>query len=109
MTDTALRATVEIENLPTLRDIQRTSSWPDAPRGSDSFSIIELVADHFGLYGRQLSSQTDLVTDLEADDIDRRELLVTAEELFGIRLTDSQMNTIRTIQDLIDAIKERKL
>lgn len=35
--------------------------------------LVSIVADHFGLYGRLLTPETNLTTDLEADDIDRRE------------------------------------
>jgi len=50
--------------------------------------LVSLVADHFGLYGRLLNTDTDLTRDLEADDIDRREVLLTIEELFEIRFSD---------------------
>lgn len=67
--------------------------------------LVSLVADHFGLYGRLLTFDTDLRRDLEADDIDRREVLLTIEELFQIRFQENEMRDLSRFAEIIEAIE----
>lgn len=66
--------------------------------------LVSLVADHFGLYGRLLNTETDLTRDLEADDIDRREVLLTIEELFEIRFSSEEMTSLSRLGSIIESI-----
>ena len=66
--------------------------------------LVSLVADHFGLYGRLLNIETDLTNDLGADDIDRREVLITIEELFEIRFPEPEMSTLSRLGSIINVI-----
>jgi acyl carrier protein len=51
--------------------------------------------------GTALKPETHLFDDLEFDSLDRTELVLRAEEEFGIEITEGQIDTLATIADLI--------
>lgn len=68
-------------------------------------AVVTVIGDHYGLYGRMLPPETTLVEDLGSDDIDKLEVLMTVEELFGLRFDEASRTAIRTVGDVITLVE----
>lgn len=65
--------------------------------------VLEIIGDHFGLPAPSLSNETHIMNDCGADEFDQMELIMTVEELFGIKIFD-EMVKIHYIRDIVNAI-----
>ena len=68
----------------------------------------EVLITEFGLKAEQLQPQAHLVKDLDLDSIDWIDMAVALEVRMGRELQESELASIRTIQDVVDVI-HRKL
>lgn len=64
----------------------------------------ELIAENFGCEIEDVKPETNLVEDLEVDSLDIVELTMAIEEEFGVSIPDSDLENIRTVQDIINII-----
>ncbi len=64
----------------------------------------ELIAENFGCEIEYVKPETNLVEDLEIDSLDIVELTMAIEEEFGVSIPDSDLENIRTVQDIINII-----
>ncbi len=72
---------------------------------SDIDIIINNVADHFRVKESEVSVDTHLVDDLGADSLDSIELVLDMEREFDIEITDDEIDSIQTVQDIIDLVE----
>lgn len=70
--------------------------------------VMKAVGDHLGIPQFRLSLQTDLMDDLGADLLDIRELIITIEELFEMKIPDKDLSYIKRIEDIVKAISKYK-
>jgi len=70
--------------------------------------VIKIVGDYLGIPVFRLSLETNLVEDLDTHPVDvmMRELIITVEEQFGIRIPISEIAKIKSIQDIVKAVEE---
>jgi acyl carrier protein len=68
--------------------------------------IMEIVARRLKKDIATLTPETNLKKDLGADSIDSVEVVFEIEETYGIEIEDSVAETINTIGDAINVIKE---
>jgi acyl carrier protein len=69
--------------------------------------VMTVIGDQFRLYGRVLPLSTDLVADLGSeDDIEKLEVLMTMEELFGLRFGPNVATSVRTVGDVVSLVEE---
>lgn len=66
--------------------------------------IVIILHDTFGLEPDQITPQANLYTDLEIDSIDAVDLIVKLKPLVGKRLQPDVFKSVRTVQDVVDAI-----
>jgi acyl carrier protein len=66
--------------------------------------VAELLADMFELDKAALTPQSNLYADLDIDSIDAVDLAVKLKQLTGKRLQPEVFKTIRTIDDVVDAL-----
>lgn len=66
--------------------------------------IFEIIGDHFGLPAPSLSGDTHIMNDCGADWFDQMELIMTVEELFGIKISEESISRVEKIGDIIVAI-----
>ena len=66
--------------------------------------VMEIVGDHLGIPILRLNAQIDIRKDLGADELDLRELIITIEESFHIKISNKKMPDIKTIKDIVDKI-----
>ncbi|MET3132933.1 acyl carrier protein [Oxalobacteraceae bacterium GrIS 1.11] len=66
--------------------------------------LVDLLADMFELDRASLTPQSNLYSDLDIDSIDAVDLAVKLKQLTGKRLQPEVFKTIRTIDDVVDAL-----
>ena len=68
--------------------------------------IKEIVVDQLGVNDEDVKLETNFVEDLDADSLDAVELIMAVEEEFDIEIPDDKAAEIKTVQDIVDYIKE---
>ena len=63
--------------------------------------IKSLVAEHLGVDIHRVSENARLLKDLGADWLDRLELVIVIEDIFGVEFPDDTVNQIEVVGDLI--------
>jgi acyl carrier protein len=76
--------------MPTKTDIQ-----------SDLAAIVEEIA---GVPAADVQADKEFVADLDVDSLSMVEIVVAAEEKFGVRIPDDQVKNLRTVGDAVDYI-----
>lgn len=71
--------------------------------------VLEIVGDHMGIPAPTLSPNNSIAEELGADSLDKMELIMTVEELFGIKIPNNQISSIKYIRDIISAIESASL
>ncbi len=66
--------------------------------------VTEVLRNEFEFSPADLSPTTHLIDDLELDSIDAVDMAVRLEEKSGFRLSEDELKSIRTIQDVVDLI-----
>ena len=69
-----------------------------------SACVIDLLAEMFELDKSELTGASNLYTDLDIDSIDAVDLAVKLRQQTGKRLQPEVFKTIRTIDDVVDAL-----
>ncbi|MEA5039016.1 MAG: acyl carrier protein [Clostridiaceae bacterium] len=68
----------------------------------------DLVAEQFGVDPDEITMETSFVEDLDADSIDIVELMMAAEEAFGIgEVEENALENVKTVGDIVNYIKDR--
>ena len=70
--------------------------------------IKELLADQLDASADDMSMDTDIAGDLGADSLDVVELLMSIEDEFDVEIPDEEIESIKTIGDLVKYIEENK-
>jgi acyl carrier protein len=68
--------------------------------------VVDLLAEMFELDKSKLSLQSNLYADLDIDSIDAVDLAVKLKQLTGKRLQPEVFKTIRTIDDVVNALAD---
>lgn len=71
--------------------------------------ILEIIAAQFTMDVENLNPKMDFRDDLNADSIDLVELIMTMEDEFGIQVSDDDIKTLNTIEDVIDYIEDLEI
>ena len=67
--------------------------------------IKKMLADQFDVDESELTMETNIAKDLDADSLDGVELLMTIEDEFSIEIPDEEIDNIRTIGELTEYIQ----
>jgi acyl carrier protein len=86
----------------------------DQDKGDNYFmtleeKVIEIVMKHLKVTKEECKPEASFIEDLGADSIDLVEMITAMEESFEIKITDSELEKIRTIQDAIDFLKSKSI
>lgn len=68
--------------------------------------VIELIATQFNLDEGDVDLDTSFKDDLNADSLDLVELIMALEDEFNLEVEDEDVDSIKTVGDAIDYIKE---
>ncbi|MDO5712814.1 MAG: acyl carrier protein [Tissierellia bacterium] len=61
----------------------------------------DLIAENLGCDKEDISKETNLVEDLEADSLDIVELTMAIEEEFGVAIEDEDLEHVKTVGDIL--------
>ncbi len=67
--------------------------------------IKKMLADQLDADEAELTMETNIAKDLDADSLDVVELLMTIEDEFSIEIPDEEIENIKTIGDLTEYIQ----
>ena len=70
--------------------------------------IITLIAEQMNVKAENIKTENNIIDDLKADSLDVVEIVMTIEEKFEISIPDESAEKMKTIQDLIDFVKNNK-
>jgi acyl carrier protein len=71
--------------------------------------VADVLHEMFELDKSAVTPQANLYTDLDIDSIDAVDLVVKLKQLTGLRLQPKVFKTVRTVQDVVDALDELTL
>lgn len=66
-----------------------------------------ILREVLGVDAERLTDDADLINDLGADSLDAIELLIEAEDEFGIEVTDDEAEACTTVGDWIKLVEGR--
>nr|WP_146508412.1 acyl carrier protein [Thalassoglobus neptunius] len=70
--------------------------------------IISIVSEQLSVSKDEISRESNFIDDLQADSLDLVELGMKFEEEFGVSIPDEDYETMKTVGDAIDYIKQRE-
>ena len=70
--------------------------------------LSQLIAEHFSIDVEDITMDTNFMEDLNADSIDLMELMMAAEETFGMEeVEENAMSGLKTVGDVVGYISDR--
>lgn len=70
--------------------------------------IKEILKDTMDIDESKITLDAKLKEDLELDSLDSVELIMSAEEEFGIEIPDENVMNFKTVNDIVNYIEEHK-
>lgn len=70
--------------------------------------LVDLVASELSVSKDELTKETHLQNDLNADSLDAVELIMSIEEEFEIEIPDDQAQGLKTLGDIVTFIEQNK-
>ena len=70
--------------------------------------IKEIIKDTMDIDESKITLDAKLKEDLELDSLDSVELIMSAEEEFGIEIPDEDVMNFKTVNDIVNYIEEHK-
>ena len=64
--------------------------------------IKKIIATQLNVPADKIKPETRMIEDLSIDSLDMVEMIMTIESEFGISITDEQITSMQTVQDIID-------
>ena len=71
-------------------------------------TIKNIIMEQLGVNDDQVTMDTHLMKDLEADSLDAVELGMAVEDAIGVAIADEDLPNIKTVQDLVDYVESHK-
>ncbi len=69
--------------------------------------VIKLVMEQLDVTREECVVEASFIDDLGADSLDLVELIMEMEEVFGVEISDEELEHIRSIKDVIDFLKKK--
>ena len=70
--------------------------------------VTEIIANQLSIAADKIKGDTNIAEELGADSLDLVEILMSLEDEFGISIPDEAIPEIKTINDIVDFIKNNK-
>ena len=64
--------------------------------------VSQMLAEQLGISADSIRPEQEVVKDLGADSLDVVELMMSLEDEYGITLSESDVEGIKTVQDIVD-------
>ena len=66
--------------------------------------LAAIVEDIAGVAADQVQADKEFIADLDVDSLSMVEIVVAAEEKFGVRIPDDEVKNLKTVGDAVDYI-----
>lgn len=70
-------------------------------------NVRDIIVNTLSCDADQVTLETNLFEDLEADSLEAVELSMALEETFGVGIADEDMANIKTVNDIVEYIKSK--
>ena len=70
-------------------------------------TILKVIAQKLGVDESDVLPQSELVADFGADSLDLVEIMMKLEVVFDIKVSDDEMDSLRTVQDCYDLVEQK--
>ena len=70
--------------------------------------IRDIIADQLGVDAGEITLDTNLMKDLEADSLDAVEIIMAIEDEFGVEIPDDQAEHFQVVKNLVDFVEQNK-
>lgn len=67
--------------------------------------IREIIIDQLNVEPEEITMETHLMKDLEADSLDAVEIIMGIEDEFGIEIPDEEAEKFQTVSDLVNYVE----
>lgn len=68
--------------------------------------IRQILCEQLDLEEDQVTMESDIVEDLEADSLDVVDLVMTMEDEFGVEVPDDQIENFKTVGDIVRFVED---
>ncbi len=65
-----------------------------------------MLADQLGIDAGSIRPEQEVVKDLGADSLDVVELMMALEDEYGITLPEGEVESVKTVQDIVDMMNK---
>lgn len=70
--------------------------------------VVEIIKDQLGVEDKEITRETSLMKDLEADSLDAVEIIMALEDEFEIEIPDEDAENFKSIGDIVTYIEAQK-
>jgi len=70
--------------------------------------IRDIIAEQLGVDASEISMDTNLMKDLEADSLDAVEIIMAIEEEYGLEIPDDQAEHFQEVKNLVEYVEAHK-
>ena len=70
--------------------------------------VSKMLAEQLGIDASTIKPEQEVVKDLGADSLDVVELMMALEDEYGITLPESDVENVKTVQDIVDMMEKLK-
>lgn len=70
--------------------------------------IAKIIAEQLGVDTSEISMETNLMKDLEADSLDAVEIIMAIEEEYGLEIPDDQAEHFQEVKNLVEYVEAHK-
>ena len=67
--------------------------------------VISIISDELSVKIEDVKLDSELIQDLEIDELDSIELCMALEEEFGIEIPDEDIEEFKTVKDIVEYVK----
>lgn len=70
--------------------------------------VFNILSAQLGVPVGDITLEKSIVNDLDADSLDIYEIVIELEDEFGVIIEDDVIDTLKTVQDIVDLIAKQK-
>ena len=71
-------------------------------------NVRDIIVNTLSCDAGQITPETDLFKDLEADSLEAVELSMALEDAFGVGISDEDLPNIKTVSDILEYIQSKQ-
>lgn len=70
--------------------------------------IREILVDELGVEETEVSLESNIINDLEADSLDMAQIVMALEDEFEVKVANEDLASIKTVQDIVNYVQARQ-